>query len=232
MPPQETSRSARTVLLADDPTIVHALRDSMVARADWQLVTAASPARALERARADHPDVAILDAEAWGQEAASALRADRTTAAIPIVLVTASSRARLDPADAVLRRPLDRAELERVVPALVDARARSSSRRPVGVRATYFHGGAQATALLKDLGPGGAFVRTRAPLPVGDPVELILTLGDEPAETVRVAAEVVRSVSAERDSHLVSGVAVRFVRVGARDRRRLEGFAACGSVDG
>jgi CheY-like chemotaxis protein len=231
MPREASPPSARTVLLADDPTIVQSMRGSLLSRAEWRLLAASTVARAVDRARAEHPDVVILDADAWGPEAAAALRAERATASIPIVLVTASQSGTPDRADAVLRRPLDRSEIERVVSGLIDDRARTSRRRHAAVRASYLRAGVHVTAFTKDIGLDGAFLRTREALEPGESVAVIVELPHDPPETVRATAEVVRVVAPARDSHLVSGAAVRFVNLSPRDRRKLERFVVAGSAD-
>ena len=82
--PHETSREATwTVLLADDPAIFVAVHGSFFTRAAGRVVAASSASQALEKARAEHPALAVLDAETWGLEALRGLRADPRTASIP-----------------------------------------------------------------------------------------------------------------------------------------------------
>ncbi len=232
MPRDAKQEATRTVLLADDPTILQALRGTFVTRADWRVLAAASAALALAKGRAERPDLTILDADTWGREAARDLRADPDTASISIVLVCAGSRGAIANADAVLRRPFERAEVERVLPELLGARTRASVRKHAAIRATCLHAGTSARTFTKDIGLGGLFLRTRGALAPGLAVQLIVELPGDPLATVRAAAEVVRVVPAERDSHLVPGAALRFVELGLRDRRKLTRFIEAGATDG
>jgi len=223
--------STRTILVADDATIFLAVRGSCLTRADWRVLAASSAAQAVAKARAERPDIAILDADAWGPDAARELRADPATASIPILFVTAAP-GEIEHADALLRRPVDRSDIERVLPTLLAIRARADRRRHVALRATYFRAGTQATTFTKDVGVGGVFLRTREALSPGEPVQVIVDLPGDPPGTVRASGAVARVVPAERDSHLVPGAAVRFVRLSPQDRGKLARFVGAGTAGG
>jgi len=230
----ETNREATwTVLLADDPTIFVAAHGSMLTRADARVVTASSATHALDKARAEQPVLVVLDADTWGVEALRALRADPATASIPVLLVHA--RRPRDPkvgADAWLARPIDPHELECAAAQIARRQARAAARRHVALRTTYFHGARSARAFTKDVGTGGVFLRVRESLAVGDPVQVIVDLPGDPKSAVRAAGEVARLVPSERDSHLVPGIALRFLRISPRDRGKLARFVASGAADG
>jgi CheY-like chemotaxis protein len=218
-----------TVLLADDPTIFVAAQGSMLTRVDAQVVTASSAAQALEKARSLELALAVLDADTWGTDALRALRAHAETASVPVLMLSTRPADPRIGADAWLARPLDPRELERTAARIARRAARTGLRRHAALRTTYFHGSRALRALTKDVGTGGLFLRVREGLPVGEPVQLILDLPGDPKSAVRAACEVARLVPAERDSHLVPGIALRFLRLSPRDRGKLARFVAGGA---
>ncbi len=232
MRPEANREATWTVLLADDPTIFVAAHGSMLTRADARVVAASSATHALDKARAEQPVLAVLDADTWGVEALRALRADPATASIPVLLLHARPRDPKVAADAWLARPIDPHELERAAARIARRQARAAARRHAALRTTYFHGARSARAFTKDVGTGGVFLRVRESLAVGEPVQLIVDLPGDPQSAVRAAGEVARLVPSERDSHLVPGIALRFLRISPRDRGKLARFVAAGAADG
>lgn len=88
--------SAPRVLLADDSPTVRALARVELEEAGYEVFEAGNGAEALEAARTQHPDVVLLDIEMPvmdGYETVQALKADPTTAGIPVVFLTGRSGA-------------------------------------------------------------------------------------------------------------------------------------------
>jgi uncharacterized protein (TIGR02266 family) len=56
---------------------------------------------------------------------------------------------------------------------------RAHMRMPVSLRVTYLSTGDLQKDLVTDLSPGGLFVRTSKPLPIGTEVELEVCIADE-----------------------------------------------------
>jgi two-component system, OmpR family, phosphate regulon response regulator PhoB len=83
-----------TILIADDEVPLRALVRATLDTGRMRIVEAADGDQALALARAEHPDLVLLD---WsmpgrtGLEVAQALRADPATADIPIVMLSARS---------------------------------------------------------------------------------------------------------------------------------------------
>jgi len=232
MRPERNGEATWTVLLADDPRIFVAVHGSFFTRSAGRVVAASSASQAIQKARVERPALAVLDADTWGIEALRGLRSDPRTASIPVLLLTTAARVEVAGADGLLARPLDPAELERLVAKIVRLPTRAVERRHAALRATYFHGGRSARAFTKDVGVEGLFLRTRASLALGEPVQVIVDLPGDPPTAVRAAGEVARLVPSERDSHLVPGVALRFVRMSLHDRGKLARFVATGAAGG
>lgn len=85
----------KTILIADDEESLRVLIQTTLESSDLRILQAADGNAALELARAEHPDLIVLD---WmmpgktGIEVAEALRRDPATAGIPILMLTAMAQ--------------------------------------------------------------------------------------------------------------------------------------------
>jgi CheY-like chemotaxis protein len=108
----------RVLVVEDDPAIATLVEETLTAEAYEVVRTGA--ASALRLARELHPDVILLDYAMPGMDGAEIsrrLRADPTTAAIPIILMSAhppAARPRM-PVDAELLKPFDLEAMSAVV---------------------------------------------------------------------------------------------------------------------
>jgi CheY-like chemotaxis protein len=117
------------VLIAEDERPVAEILATIVAEAGYAPVVAAHGRRALELARERWPALLITDLMMpflAGDELITALRAEAASlgrAAVPAILLTAAgfARARAAGADAVLRKPFDLEDLERLLRRLLPA---------------------------------------------------------------------------------------------------------------
>ena len=116
------------ILVADDDAEICALVRENLERAGMEVVTAKDGEHALELAREQAPDVAILDVmmpKLNGYELTTELRRDETTREIAIVLLTARAGGRDESygyevgADDYIRKPFDARELRERVSAMV-----------------------------------------------------------------------------------------------------------------
>ena len=85
--------SAR-ILVVDDVEVNVRLLEAKLSSEYFTVLTASSGAEALRLARAEHPDIILLDVmmpEMDGFEVCTRLKADANTADIPVVMVTALS---------------------------------------------------------------------------------------------------------------------------------------------
>ena len=125
------SDDPRTVLVADDDEDILQLVSFRLERAGYTVVTAADGQQALAAAREHQPDLAVLDVMMPGlngYEVTRQLRADETTAHIPVILLTARvqeadvSRGFEAGADDYLRKPFSPQELRSRVQAIIARR--------------------------------------------------------------------------------------------------------------
>jgi CheY-like chemotaxis protein len=84
-----------TVLVVDDDPVIQTLLHVNFEMEGYKVVEAMDGVEGLERARADQPDVIVLDImmpRMNGLEVASALKADSATAGIPVILLSAKAQ--------------------------------------------------------------------------------------------------------------------------------------------
>lgn len=110
---EDTDSAGRTVLVVDDEPDIRYLLRVTLEEAGYGVVEAAHGEAALEQVRRSHPQLVVTD---WmmprmsGGELIERLRADESTRAIPIVIVS-STRIERGAANAVLGKPFDLDEL-------------------------------------------------------------------------------------------------------------------------
>lgn len=84
------------LLIEDEPNIIEAIR-FILTRDGWTVTTHSDGADAVERTRAERPDVLILDVMLPGRsglEILTDLRADADLAALPVLMLTAKGQGR------------------------------------------------------------------------------------------------------------------------------------------
>jgi CheY-like chemotaxis protein len=104
----------RRILIVDDEDDIREVAQIALEQvAGWQTLAARCGAEGLARARADRPDAILLDVmmpDMDGTQVVAALKADPNTAAIPVIMLTASVQStRRPPAGAagVILKPFD-----------------------------------------------------------------------------------------------------------------------------
>ena len=111
---------AATVLVVDDDPVIQKLLKVNFEMEGYDVITAGDGAEGLAAARSESPDVVILDImmpKMNGLEVLAALKQDKNTEAIPVILLSAKAQssdvqAGLDRgADAYVTKPFDPLEL-------------------------------------------------------------------------------------------------------------------------
>lgn len=126
------SGGARTILVADDDPQILALISRQLGRLGYRVVEAGDGAAALASARAEKPDLILLDVlmpHMSGWEVARAVRGDPALQDTAIVVLTAIGHTVSEAtsplfADAHLDKPFEFADLERTIAAALAARGR------------------------------------------------------------------------------------------------------------
>jgi DNA-binding response OmpR family regulator len=87
---------SKKILLVDDSNTVLLMEKMILSHGRYDLLTARNGVEGVARARADRPDLILLDVmmpEMNGLDALLAIRADADTRAIPVIMVTTRSEA-------------------------------------------------------------------------------------------------------------------------------------------
>jgi CheY-like chemotaxis protein len=127
--PAEVSEDVTVLVVDDTPANVRLLDEMLVARG-YKVITATTGTEAIDAVRRHRPHLVLLDVQLPdfdGFEVCERLRADRATATLPVVMVTASVgkervRALQSGADDFLTKPFDQAELFARIHSLVKVR--------------------------------------------------------------------------------------------------------------
>ena len=182
------------ILLVDDMRSFLDLEATFLSRAECRLLTAATGLEAIRVARAERPDLVVLDIEMPemnGIQACRILRSDPVTSAIPVIVLTSmqmEDEARRAGASHFLRKPIDEptflAEVKRFLPIVERAETRVAVDVPVTVR----RDGEKLEARLVNLSRTGFFVATDRRHPIGARLEVSFALPEDPAGRV-VAGE-------------------------------------------
>jgi CheY-like chemotaxis protein len=119
-----SSASPRILIVDDEPILVEVLRE--ILGGEYRVAVATSGARGLQLARSQAFDLVLLDlhlADMDGREVCRQLKADPSTAGVPVVFVTGSGGAvaELEAAGAadVLAKPVEAEEVRGCVAALL-----------------------------------------------------------------------------------------------------------------
>ena len=219
--------------MTDDVRLFLELDRSFLNRMGCEVMTAASGAEALERARSGRPDLVVLDArmpDMDGPACCRELKSDGDLRDTPVIFLTTApdlADCLLAGADGAVQRPLSRERLLAEILEHLPLARRRFRRRPTAVPVEYRGDRARGKRQSKDVGEGGLFLR--APdLGRRETVELTFRLPLEAARPLHLTAHVVREVGADPDSHLIPGVGLRFDGVGTADRKTLSRFVARG----
>lgn len=120
---------AACVLVADDEPAITEVMGRILRAAGHDVITAGSGMRALELARAERPDIALLDVMLPGmdgREVSRRIRQDPELARMPIVLFSSMDESDVDwrgaGADAFLQKAFDILALPALVDRMLDAR--------------------------------------------------------------------------------------------------------------
>jgi CheY-like chemotaxis protein len=141
MEPQPGPRNRPLVLLVDDEGVIRHLATHVISRLGYEVIVAANGADGLEMARRFRPDIVLTDAlmpKMDGRDMCRAIKSDPETAHIKVLLMTSlytSVRYKNEGfktylADGYLAKPLDRAQVARVLAEHVPAEKGVAAGRP------------------------------------------------------------------------------------------------------
>ena len=172
----------RKILLVDDMRLSLELDASFLARADCALRTAVTGSQAVEAARAERPDLIILDAEMPvmdGLVACRILKGDPDTREIPVVIVSLEGKAEAAlgaGADLFLAMPFDEPRFLDTVKRFVPIVERSEPRVPVDAPISWRRDDLSSGGRLMNVSRNG-FLFSAASLPeAGARIEVTFVL--------------------------------------------------------
>ena len=89
--------TGKKILLVDDSPVILTMERMILSKGPYELVVARNGREALEKVRAEHPDLILMDQRMPvldGMAAVRELRADPAHAELPVIMLTGSSEAR------------------------------------------------------------------------------------------------------------------------------------------
>ena len=218
------------ILLVDEVQLFLELARTFLKRTGCEVFTATTGQEALETARTHRPHVIVTEADLPvldGIALCGAIKADPELHATPVIFMASPlryPRCAAAGGDAFVPKPLEREPFLDAIRRFVPLAERASSRVPVALEARYERLGSERPALVRDLGATGVFLSTRERLEPGDTLDLIFSLGEPGAQTIRAQGEVVRTVEEGTLPGGAAGAGVRFNTLSARSRLEISRF--------
>ena len=211
------------ILLVDDMRSFLDLEATFLSRAECLLLTASTGLEAIRVARAERPDLVVLDIEMPemnGIQACRILRSDAVTSSIPVIVLTSmqmEDEARRAGASHFLRKPIDEptflAEVKRFLPIVERAESRVAADAPVALT----RDGEALQARLVNVSRTGFYVAAQARPAIGARYDVSFALPREAG-----AAEVTGVALVVRHGDDPPGFGCRFRKVSGGTRAAFE----------
>lgn len=219
------AQNGKRILVVDDVKLFRDLIQVVLAGTGYEVVSAESGREAIEIARAEPPDLVLLDLYMPGMDGEATCRAIRDEPAladVPVIMVTSGSEpgevARCVEAgcDDYILKPIRRGPLVRKITGLVDERAFERLRVPIDVPVEFGlgHGERGSEGRAVNISAGGLFVETADPADRGSDLTLTFALPvPEAGQPVTAAGQVAwvngREERRKRDCGPGMGIAFR-----------------------
>lgn len=215
-----------TILLVDDTRSFLDLETTFLQRAECRVLTASTGLEAVRLARAERPDLIVLDLEMPemnGIQACRILKADPSTQKTPIVVLTSmqmEDEARRAGAEHYVRKPIDEARFLAELKKFLPIQERADPRVAIDVPISFWRDGEPSTGRLLNLSRSGLFVGTEHAQPVGARIEISFSLPhDFSGKRISAEAMVVRVNTGEP-----KGFGARFFQISSGARLFIEEF--------
>ncbi len=218
------------ILLVDDMRNFLDLEVSFLKRSDVKILTALDGVEALKIAKAEKPDLILLDIEMPrmnGIEVCRIIKKDPSLKKVPVVMVTSTNRyeeAMNAGADDFWRKPIFEEDFLKGIKKFVPIKERKDIRVPIGLQVDYRVGESKnkvVQAFTANISKGGLFLITRDTLPVGSSIEMEIHLPDR---KITAVGEVVREIKEEEEGYYTSGMGIRINEMKKEDREIYEKF--------
>ena len=195
----ESPATTMTILLLDAARLFLQFEETVLQRREWTLLTATTGAEALAVVRSRPVDLLVMDhvlPDMTGADVVRALRLDRATRGVPVLIVTARGQidARLESGcSAVLHKPVSRQALCEKVERLLAVPARRHLRTMVRLRVDARRDTSFFFGSTVNLSGGGMLLESPLDLAIGERVDLRFQIPGDP-EPVVVRARAVRTL--------------------------------------
>ncbi|MCC6128838.1 MAG: response regulator [Acidobacteria bacterium] len=193
------------ILLVDDMRFFLDLETSFLLRADCQVLTASTGLEAIRVAKAEQPDLILLDIEMPemnGIQACRILKSDPSTNRIPVIILTSmqmEEEAKRAGAEHFLRKPIDEPRFLTEVLKFLPLVVRSDERVELNAPVTFWRDGEATEGRLLNLSRTGFFVGSDDVQPVGARLEITFSLPkDFSGKLITAEAIVVRQADGPR----------------------------------
>ena len=222
----------KKLLLVDDVKLFLQLGKTMVRRDEFVVQTAESGEEALEIARADKPDVILLDLYMPGMdgdEVCTEIRSDPAMKDIPIIMVTTESdgegrrRCFYAGCDDFMTKPVRADILNQAVDRQLAVRERAHDRMDVILPCLLDDGRESQSTRIFTLSAGGAYVEMDPPPLPNSHHRLTFTL---PEETDRISVEALAKWNRSMPNLRPAGSGFQFVDVGDESYERLTSWVS------
>lgn len=229
------------ILLVDDVRLFRHLEATVLGGYGYDTEEASSGAEALQKIRANPPDLALVDINMPGMdglEVCRRIKGDPALRAVPVIMISSSNRqedirrAVEAGCDEYLTKPLDDTALLRKVEILLGrVGKRRFSRIPTSLQVSFENFKGIFFEYIHDVSRSGVFIEMDDPLPVGTRLRLSFSLPPPHGHPVMVFGRVVRTARPTADRP--GGMGVNFICLDEQSAKVIDELAASsGHPDG
>jgi len=224
----------KKVLLADDIELFLELEKTFFRRENFELLVARNGTQALEVARAQRPDLVLMDLnmpEMDGDECCRRIKSDPQLRETPVVIVTQAGReedlqkCRAAGCDEILLKPINRHLFVETARRLLAVSDRAQPRVSARLRVTYGSGDRALTDYTINISTGGLFLETAAPLPPETPLALEFDLPQQ-SRLIRTRGRVawVNGPDAPKKPSLPPGMGIQMLDLSLDDLHAIRDY--------
>ena len=222
------------ILLVDDVRLFRHLEATVLGSYGYEIEEASGGEEALQKIRANPPDLALIDINMPGMdglEVCRQIKGDPALRSIPIIMVSSSNReedirqAVESGCDEYLTKPLDDTALIRKVEILLgQVGKRRFSRVPTSLQVSFENFKGIFFEYTRDISRSGIFIEMDKPLPVGTRLRLSFSLPPPHGHPITAFGRVVRTAKATEDRP--GGMGVNFICLNEQSAKVIDELAA------
>jgi Response regulator containing CheY-like receiver domain and AraC-type DNA-binding domain len=214
------------ILVADDVKLFRHLEANVLGWRGYTIEEAANGTEALQKIRANPPDLALVDLHMpgiTGHELCRQIKQDPNLRATRVIIITSSNRdedirqAVQAGCDDFLTKPLDDTSLLRKVEDLLGSGdKRRFPRITTSLQVSFEDFKGIFFEYTHDISRTGIFIEMNEPLPVGTRLKLSFSLPSGLQQPVLAYGQVVRRIESSRSA--IGGIGIRFIHIDSESR--------------